>query len=183
MSKINLIPEIKQQQIRARKINTLVTSTAIIIAIILGVVIFLLSAYVLARAQQMSSTEKNIKKVEQELEPYKELEENVLALETNLAEINNILAGGAKWTKFFTELEKVTPADIQVKTLDIKGSDVNMSLRGKEVKSIDRFIKSFSSYKVNDKNLFTDISVTGYSEDKGNVTFEAKLKMTAGILW
>ncbi|MDD5693546.1 MAG: PilN domain-containing protein [Patescibacteria group bacterium] len=184
MFKINLIPEVKIEQQRLHKINTTVTTVATVVAIVLGVVIFGLLAYNVSRQVQISSLNSSINKTKEELVAYADLEKTVLSLEKGLAEIKQILAGGTKWSKFFAELEKATPADTQITSFDIKGDTITLTVTGKDVRSIDRFIKSFSNYKVDDKNLFKDVSVNGYTiKDNGNVSFQVTMTLESGVLW
>jgi Tfp pilus assembly protein PilN len=183
MFKINLIPEVKQQQIKLKKINTTVTTVTVIVAIVMGIIIFGLLFYNIGRKAQLSLVNNDIEKINTQLEPYKDLEATVMNLETGLKEIKQILTGGPKWTKFFDELEKVTPADVQITNFDIKGNAVSIDATGAKVQSIDRFIRSFSSYKVDDKTLFSDVAVTGYTVKDGKVTFQAKMNLVGGVLW
>ncbi|MEI7690741.1 MAG: PilN domain-containing protein [bacterium] len=202
MFKINLIPEIKQQQQKTYRYNTMATTVIIIVAIIVGVIVFGLLSYNLAKSRQLSDTNKDISSVEQSLEPYKALEETVITLQNGLTDIKQIINGGSKWSKFFTELEKATPEDTQVTSFDIKGNEITMDVTGKDVNSIDRFIKSFSNFKVKTetestnetesvsassqggKNLFQNVNVAGYSaKGDGKVTFQAKMSLVEGLLW
>lgn len=183
MFKINLIPEVKEQQLKTKKINTTVTSVTVLVAVVMGIIVFGLLLYDIGRKAQLSLVNNDIKKINTQLEPYKDLEATVLNLETGLKEIKQILIGGPKWTKFFDELEKVTPADVQITNFDIKGNAVTIDATGSSVKSIDRFIRSFSSYKVNDKSLFSDVTVTGYTTKDSKVTFQAKMNLVGGVLW
>ncbi len=183
MFKINLIPEVKQEQLKTQKINATITSVTILVAIIMGVIVFGLLFYNVGRKAQLSMINGDITKINEELEPYKDLEATVMNLETGLKEIKQILVGGPKWTGFFDELEKVTPGDVQITSFDIKGNAITIDATGKEVKSIDRFVKSFSNYKVDDKNLFSDVVVSGYTSKEGDVTFQAKMNLVGGVLW
>ena len=202
MFKINLVPEVKQQQQKAYRYNTMATTAAIIVAIVVGVIVLVLLSYNLAKSRQLSNTNKDIASVKQSLEPYKELEQTVISLESGLTDIKQIINGGTKWSLFFTELEKATPADTQINSLDVKGSEITMDLTGKDVNSIDRFIKSFSSFKVKPdtetsfgsadiatdgnlgKNLFQNVNVSGYSaKGDGKVIFQAKMSLVEGLLW
>jgi len=201
MFKINLVPEVKQQQQKAYRYNTMATTTAIIVGIVVSVIILGLISYNVAKARQLSNTNKDIASVEQSLEPYKDLEQTVLLLEGGLTDIKEIINGGSKWSLFFTELEKVTPSDTQITGFDIKGNEITMDVTGQDVNSIDRFIKSFSSFKMktNSKstsdsedtstesamgeNLFQNVNVTGYSaKGDGKVIFQAKMSLVEGLL-
>ena len=202
MFKINLVPEVKQQQQKAYRYNTMATAAVIIVAIVVGVIVLVLLSYNLAKSRQLSNTNKEIASVKQSLEPYKDLEQTVISLESGLADIKQIINGGTKWSLFFTELEKATPADTQINSLDVTGVEITMELTGKDVNSIDRFIKSFSSFKVKPstespaettnqavddstgRNLFQNVNVSGYSsKDDGKVIFQAKMSLVEGLLW
>lgn len=201
MFKINLVPEVKQQQQKAYRYNTMATTTAIIVGIVVSVIILGLVSYNVAKARQLSNTNKDIASVEQSLEPYKDLEQTVLLLEGGLTDIKEIISGGSKWSLFFAELEKVTPSDTQITSFDIKGNEITMDVTGQDVNSIDRFIKSFSSFKMKTtsqatsdledtstesamgENLFQNVNVTGYSaKGDGKVIFQAKMSLVEGLL-
>ncbi len=184
MFKINLIPEVKIEQQKLHKINAVMTTTATVTGIILGVLIFGLLAYNVTRQVQISSLNSNINKTKEELVAYADLEKTVISLEKGLAEIKQILSGGTKWSKFFVELEKATPADTQIVAFDITGNTITLTVTGNDIRSIDRFIKSFSSYKVNDQNLFKDVAVSGYTtKDNGKISFQVTMTLESGVLW
>jgi Tfp pilus assembly protein PilN len=182
--KINLVPEVKQEQNRVRKLNMITTSVATFVGIGFAVIIVVLLSYNVARKAQISRIDADTTKINSELEAYKDLEQTVTSLETGLAQVKQVLNGGPKWSSFFSEIEKVTPGDTQITSFDIKSQAISMEVKGKEVKSIDRFIRSFASFKVNDRNLFSDVAVSGYTkETNGNVTFSAKMNLVGGVLW
>lgn len=181
--KINLIPEVKQEQLRIHKLNATVTTVATFAAFIVGGIIICLALYNIFRTTQIASTNKKIDNVNKELEAYADLEQTVISLETGLTEIKQILTGGPQWSKFFNEFEKATPNDIQFTNFQISGNEITVTAKGKNVGSVDRFIKSFSNYKVDDKNLFSSVYVSGYSAENNQVLFQAKFTLNGGILW
>lgn len=183
MFKINLIPEVKQEQIRIKKLNVLVTSIATGTGVVIAAAILILLSFIVAKNTQINKIEKETTKIEEELLAYKDLEQTVITLENGLNEIKRILGAGPKWSKFFTELEKVTPADTQITTLSMKANVMTLGVTGKDVKSIDRFVKSFSTFKVDDKNLFSSVKVNGYTENQGKINFNATMNLVNGVLW
>jgi Tfp pilus assembly protein PilN len=183
MFKINLVPEVKQEQIKLKKINFTVTTVAIVVAAVVVIVSLILLSYIVARKAQISSINKETDKINGELVAYKDLEQTVITLEGGLTDIKQIITGGPKWSKFFTELEKVTPGDVQLTSLKVDGNSITMDVVAKDVKSIDRFIKSFSNYKIDDKNLFSDVLVSGYEKKESSVTFQAEMSLVGGVLW
>ena len=148
MFKINLIPEVKIEKQKIHKLNAIMTTLATITAIVLGVMIIALLVYNVTRQVQISSLNSNINKTKEALVAYADLENTVISLEKGLKEIKQILTGGTKWSKFFVELEKATPADVQITSFEISGNTITLTITGSDIRSIDRAIKSFSNYKV-----------------------------------
>jgi Tfp pilus assembly protein PilN len=182
--KINLIPEVKQEQLRIQKLNATATTVATVVFFVIGSIIICLSIYNIIKTTQIATAKKNITKVNKQLEAYKDLEETVYSLENGLKEAKQIITGGAKWSKFFEELEKATPGDVQISQFEISGNEIKITAKPREVASIDRFIKSFSNYKVDNKNLFENVSVPGYTTDpEKGISFQSTLTLIGGILW
>lgn len=185
MSKINLIPEVKQKKQRIQKLNTTVSSVSTLTGVVLAGVIFVILGYNGVLSAQIKSTNDKIKKTEDSIKTMKDLEEQVVNLEQGIKDIKLITEKNKSWTKFFSEVEKATPDDIQFLSFSISGNQVSASLKGKEVNSIDRFISSFSNYKNSeDKNLFSDVAVNSYTKkDGGQYLFQAKFNVNENVAW
>jgi len=185
MSKINLIPEVRQQKLRAMQINRMVTSMAVVLGAITVAIILGLAGYAGVVTAQKNSIDGQITKVQDSLDTMKDLEATVSNLENGLNNIKSIIAGNKDWNQLLGLFEKYTPSDIQITSFSVDGGAVSLSLKGKTVESIDRFIASFSTAK-NDKeeNYFTNVIVNGYSKkDTGEVTFEAKFNLNEAAIW
>ncbi len=176
MQKINLIPEVKQRQIKTRKNNLVATTVAVVTAIILGAVILVLVSYIVARKAQVASVNSQETTLNQQLKAYSDLEKTVTSLETGLADIKTITSANPTWLNIFEEIEKSTPADTRFKSMKIAtDNSVSAEVEGKDVTSIDRFIKSFSGAQTDKKlNAFTGLEVNGYTSDSGTVSFAVK---------
>jgi hypothetical protein len=176
MLSINLVPEVKKEQAKLKKINLTVTTVAVVVGGILLAAVLLISSLLGYRTVRIGTVKGNITKIEGELEVYKELEESVNTLENGLADIKKIVSGGRNWTEFFAEIENATPADIQFTNFQVSGNTISASVKGKEVKSIDRFIKSFTNYQNSAKTkMFANVVVDGYTVAEGGmVSFQAK---------
>lgn len=176
MLSINLVPEVKKEQAKLKQINLTVTTVAIVVGCAILAAVLMIGSLLGYRSARIASVGKDIEKVQGELVAYKDLEESVATLETGLADIKKIVSGGRNWTTFFEEIEKATPTDIQFTSFQISGNTVTAGLKGKDVRSIDRFIKSFSTYKDAAGNtMFANVVVDGYTAaDNGTVTFQAK---------
>lgn len=176
MVNINLVPEVKKEQARIHQVNATVTVLAVATGAVCLAAVLWLGSLLGYRSARISTTNKKISQLEGELKAYKELEESVLTLQQGLAEIKGILAGGRDWTQFYAQIEKATPADIQFVSFKVSGNSVMADVKGKDVRSIDRFIKSFSNYQdTNENKRFANVVVNGYTtKDSGEVSFQAR---------
>jgi len=177
MFKINLIPEAKQQQQKVKKVNVIVTTVAVVVAVILGSISLLLGGYIVTRKAQIMSIDSQTSELKNQLKAYSELEKTVLSLETGIKDINNIVGENSKWTKTFTVVEAATPNDIRFKSFTVDANNVvSVDVEGGSVKSIDRFIKSFTAYQSNGTNAFTNVDVDSFTltGSGGKVSFQAK---------
>jgi len=179
MLNINLVPEVRKEQAKVKKTNLAVTTVAIIVGTILLAAVLILGSILGYRSAKIASVDKNIVKTENELKAYKDLEDSVVTLENGLIDIKQITSGGRNWTDFYEEIEKATPADTQFVTFKVTGNAVSADIKGKDVKSIDRFMKSFANYKDSDGNdMFSGVTVDGYTtKDNGEVSFQAKFEV------
>jgi Tfp pilus assembly protein PilN len=185
MSKINLIPEVKQKKQKIQKVNATVSSITTFTGVVLIGLIVILLGYNGVLLAQIKSTNDKIAKTEASIKTMKDLEDQVVNLEQGLKDVKLITEKNKSWTKFFSELEKATPDDVQFLSFAINGNQVTAGLKGKEVNSIDRFISSFTNYKdKNDQNLFGEVVVNSYNKkDTGQYLFQAKFNVNEGIAW
>ncbi len=176
MQKINLIPEVKQQQLKTRKHNFVATSFTVTTGVVLGAVILILISYIVARKALIANTDSQINTLNQQLQAYSGLEKTVLSLETGLGEIKTIINNDSKWLVIFGEIEKATPADIRFRSMKISTENaVVAEVEGKDVNSIDRFIKSFNAAQTEKKvNAFSGLEVNGYNSNDTSVSFSTK---------
>lgn len=181
--KINLIPEAKQIQKRAQKINIISTTVALALVALVVVSILILLAVFVADKTRIKNLNQSIDSTNQSLKEYKKLEETVISLEEGLKDIKSILAGKSKWSLFFTELEKATPADIQFKKIEIKENTAKAEVIGRDINSLARFVESFKTHKVNGTNLFKNVDISGYEKRGGRVEFSSEFEINTEALW
>jgi len=185
MFQINLVPEIRIEQEKINRLNRYITEATIAVSVILGVIIIALLSVNVYQRQRISNLNEKTDKIENELKAYAEIEETVNSLESGINEIKQIQSSGENWSSFFNNLEKVTPNDVRFVTLSVSGNSVKASLEGSSVESIDRFIKSLGTYKVEggDVALFSDIVVTGYTKNEdGGYAFGAQFNFLKELL-
>lgn len=185
MSKINLIPEVRQEKLRLNRMNSAVTTAVIVVGIVVVTIIVGFASYAGILTAQKVAIKNETGSVQDNLDTMKNLEATVTNLEGGLADIKLIVNGNKDWNNLFVVLEKNTPEDIQFTSLTVSSDSVQAMLTGKDVKSIDRFINSFSNAK-NEKglNYFSDVVVSSYSlKDDGQTTFQARFNLNGAAIW
>jgi hypothetical protein len=182
--KINLIPEVKKEQLKIRNTNIWVTNIAIGIGVVLAGIMVVLAIYMGGVVAKIKSVESDTVTLEDKLKAYQALEQTVLSIEQGVKEVKQILSNEDKWQTVFSVFEEATPDDIRFKSLNISADlGVTAELEGKNINSIDRFIKSFMNYKRNEKSVFTAVEVGGYTtNEKGLVNFSATFKINQDAL-
>lgn len=182
--KINLIPEVKKEQLRVRSINLWTTNVAVALGILLGSVILVLLVYMGGITAKIKVTENDTVSLQEKLKAYDALEKTVLSIEEGVKEVKQILNNEDKWQTVFSLFEGATPEDIRFRSLSISPElNVNAEVEGKDINSIDRFIKSIENYKYQDKSAFSKADVGGYStNEKGLVSFSATFSINKDAL-
>lgn len=192
MAKINLAPDVRLDKLKTKRRNFIVTISAIGILVGMVVFILILQGYRWSRVYSLDVTKKKIAETKEELTKYKDIEDMVINIEQGLRAVNEIETGEPKWSKFFPELEKVTPNDIRFISFSQTGNKFTAKVEGQNVSSIARTVKSLEGYeyKVNaddktGKKLFKNVNVDSYStSDKSNlVEFDVTFEMEEGMLW
>jgi Tfp pilus assembly protein PilN len=180
MIKINLISDLQDKKVKAKKVNSYATIGSVAFVVVILAIILFIWGVTVAERTIAANTNKEIATVQTELEQYKELEAVVISLEKGLASAKTILNGKDNWTKLLTHIEASTPGDVQYTKLGLTDSKITGDLNGKDVNSIARTIESYKGYKV------MVLSGTG---DQGNtVTIDTNgttgtTKITADKKW
>lgn len=148
MFDINLVPEVQKQKQQQLKRNTMATIGASLMVGAVVVILVILGSLKVAGSVALNNTNKDIEKVRQESEQYKELEEAVISLESGLKGISQTIDGKNNWTLLLPHLENATPADVRYDSLTIEGNTITAKLSGKSVDSVARYIESYRRYRV-----------------------------------
>ncbi len=139
MIEINLIPDVKQELIRAERVRSVVTSTSILVGIIALAVVAVLSAYVFGvQTVRSAIADENIKKGNQQLSSVEDLSK-VLTIQNQLSKISELNSQKKIDSRVFDVLSAVIPPapnNVQVSNLLINAELSQLSIEG-QTKSFD----------------------------------------------
>lgn len=148
MLKINLVPEVQENKLKVKRVNTYSTFAAIFIVGSLVFAILVISSITAITGVTTRGVESKTAEVKTELEEYRELEETVLSLEKGLIGVREILDSGERWAMLLNQMEYATPGDVSFKSLKIKENSIEAELDGRSVESLARFVESYKNHKV-----------------------------------
>ena len=181
MIEINLVPDVKQELIRARMIRSAVVSGAIITTIIAAAVVAILSVYIFGvQTVRGAVADDAIKKGSAQLASVEDLSK-ILTIQNQLTKINDLNDSKKIDSRVFTLLQAIIPPapnDVKVSSLTIDAEEDSMTLEGQTPTylSLEAFKKTIGAAyvryndeddKQQDVSLASNLSISNvsYGED------------------
>ncbi len=191
MIQFNLLPDVKQQYIRAARmkrtaivVSFLIASTSLFIFIML-----FLSVYVFQRTHMKNLTN-DIQSKTQELKSVPDLDK-VLTIQNQLKELPDLHAKKPVTSRLFGYLNKLTPAQVTIGNVTLDFVDSTMSIAGTadSLSTINKFVDTlkFSTYTdKNDSNsentkIFSDVVLSSFSRSDKEATYTITMKFDPAI--
>lgn len=181
MIEINLIPDVKQELLRAQRTRAAVVSASIVTGIIgLSVVVLLLIYVFVVQGGRHLYLDGQIKDKNEELTKIEDLSK-ILTLQNQLKQINTLNENKKLDSRLFDALNAVVPPEqirISLVTLNAETTTINIEGRANTYDSVEIFKKTLDGARVTytvdgeeqSDNLASDISLTNvtYGEDENN---------------
>ncbi|MBC7459270.1 hypothetical protein H7200_00980 [Candidatus Saccharibacteria bacterium] len=177
MIEINLIPDVKQELIKARMIRSAVVSGAIVTTIIAGAIVALLAVYVFGvQTVRSAVADDAIKKGGAQLASVEDLSK-ILTIQNQLTKMSALNNEKKINSRAFDLLQAVippSPNDVQISNMSIDAENSTITLDGQTATypSLETFKKTIGAAyvrfndaddKQNDVALATDLSMTNIS--------------------
>lgn len=150
-------------------------------AIIFAIVVIGFAGILLAKKNTKRSLDQKISQIDQELIPLKSLDEEVIAFDEAVSNIQSALSQKQKYSVVFNELNKITPQDIALSSfsLDEKGQ-VKIDGYAPSLTSIARLILALRGDKDNPQrpnSQFKDVNLTSTSIAQNKINFSLSLSL------
>jgi Tfp pilus assembly protein PilN len=186
MIEINLIPDVKQELIKAQRIRSTVIVASILIGVISVAIVALLAIYIFAvQMVRAGIADSAINKGSGELSAVQDLS-NTLTIQNQLTKISGLNSNKKMYSRIFDLLNAIippSPNDIKISNLKIDSSSELITIEGQALNSyaaVEVFKKTIEGAKVkytDDNNtnqeltLASDISTTNtsYGEDSSGL--------------
>jgi len=158
MIEINLIPDVKQELLRAQRSRATVISMSILIGIISIAAVVILAGYVFGvQAVRSSLADSDITKKSEELSKVEDLSKTI-TIQNQLTKISDIHNSIKIDSRIFDVLRAIippTPNDVQISTLAIDSDNSNITIEGQAKNSyaaVEVFKKTLEGSKINFKD-------------------------------
>lgn len=134
MIEINLIPDVKQELLRAQRVRAIVISSSILTAIIAGSLIVLLLVYIYGvQSIRHYALDEEIKKQDAQLSKVEDLSK-ILTIQNQLAKMNELNANKKIDSRVFDVLSAVVPPNsVQISKVDVNNETSTITLEGQAI--------------------------------------------------
>lgn len=176
MIEINLIPDVKQEYLKAKRARMLVISGAIIVGIISVIIVVLLAVYLFGiQAVRSSGVDSDIRKKQESLKTTDDLT-NMLTLQSQLANINSLHDKENISSRMFDILGAISPAQPNQVTF----STVKYDAENKSVHIDGQAVNGFVAVDAFKKTI--EATTFSYQEDNKTTTLPVAKNVTLSNL-
>lgn len=184
MIEINLVPDVKQELIKAQRIRAAVISVAIVVSIVAVAVVAVLGGYVFGvQTVRQNLADEAIKKGNEKLQSNEDLSK-ILTIQNQLSKISSLNESKSINSRVYDVLANIIPPSpnvISITELTIDNANTSISIQGQAVNSyqaLEVFKKTVAATKIEFGEgeepevvaLASEISTTdvNYGEDSNN---------------
>ena len=152
MIQINLLPDVKVEYLKSRRMRRLVMGGSFIAIIASFAVVGFIASYAYGvQKAQLASANSSIQKSTAEIKKIENLDK-ILTIQNQLKTLDSVHAAKPAMTRLFTFLPQLTPTDVQIGDLNVVFETSTMELKGtaKNVESVNKFVDTikFTTFTV-----------------------------------
>jgi hypothetical protein len=183
MIQFNLLPDVKLEFIRARKMKRLVITVATIVAgATLTIMILLFLIVNVLQRQHLNNLSKDIAKDSKTLQSTPELDK-ILTIQNQLNHLTPLHEQKAAITRVKTYVSQVTPAQVTFSKLEVSFATNKITFTGAadSLRTVNQFVDTlkFTKYKVagseEQKDAFSDVVLSKFGRDIKGASFQVDL--------
>lgn len=183
MIQFNLLPDVKIEYIKTRRVKRLVIMVSIIASsVALFVMISLFSLISVAQKEHLGNLSEDIETSSKEIESIDGISK-ILTVQNQLLSLDTVHSQKPVASRLGSYIETVTPSNISIATLDINFDEGTMTISGKAEHLVDmnKFLDTlkFTKYKIKDvegeKNAFSNVVLTAFTKGDINTAYSVSL--------
>jgi len=188
MIQLNLLPDVKQQYIKAQRQRRMITSVSIIVMVVSVVILALLFGYNLALKKHLHDLNNDISSNSQQLKSEPHIN-TILTVQNQLESLPALDSANPAVSRLFqTYLNELTPADISISNFDADTTQKQITITGSSdsLSSVNQYVDVIkkTTYSINNEKAtqpaFSDIVLSnfGLSSDPINPAQAATYTIT-----
>lgn len=189
MVQFNLLPDVKLEYVKARKVKYLMTFIALIVSAV-SVAIFLFSLFVVDVVQRrsLSDLNKDIKTNSKKLQDTKDLDK-ILTVQNQLGKLTSLHEEKPVASRLFGYITQLTPATASLNKLTVD-FDADTMIIGGTAPSLDvvrvytdtlKATKYTTADDATKKKAFSDVVLSTFGRDDKGASFSISLKFVHAI--
>jgi hypothetical protein len=190
MIQFNLLPDVKQQFINAKRQKRLINFLAFAAAGVSITLLILFFSFVqIAQKKHMSDLNGDIKKYTDQLKSTPDLDK-VLTIQNQLKSLPQLFASRPSTSRLFGYIGQLTPAKVSIAKFDVDFSANTFDITGSadSLETINKYVDTFkfTTYTTDadtttQNQAFKGVVLSGFNRDSKAATYEITLTFDPGI--
>lgn len=174
----NLLPDVKLEFNRTRRLKQLVTTVAVLVTgVSLALFIVLFLTVNVVQKKQLKDAAKDIDDTSQKLKKVPQIDQ-IITVQNQLTTLADLHKNKHITSRMFEYIPKVTPNNVSINKIEIDLGESKMTISGKAATqaNVNTFIDSlkFANYKVGDGDstpAFSNVVESSFSITQGSITY------------
>ncbi len=187
MIQFNLLPNVKQEYVKAKRNKRLTLLVAVLVAGTALAIMVMLFLGKLVQDKHSSDLSKDIKSQSSELENTKDLDK-ILTIQSQLASLPALHDDKPVATRLLGYIKQVTPSKVSFASMEVNFDDQSMHITGSadSLATINTFVDTlkFTTYKTEDGhegNAFSAVVLTSFGRDTKGASYDITFKYESVI--
>ncbi|MCA9344731.1 PilN domain-containing protein [Candidatus Saccharibacteria bacterium] len=185
MIQFNLLPDIKLQYIKAKRVKrTVIVVSFLAAASAFAIFLFLFMTVQFAQKGHMSRVTDDIKTAQEDLQKIKDLDK-VLTIQNQLSDLPELHDGKPASGRVFTYIAEVTPAEVSIGKTEVNFEENTISFEGTSgsLSSVNKFVDTLKFTKYQEQGsdsssqAFSDVVLATFTveEENGQIKYNVTL--------
>jgi len=188
MLQLNLLPDVKLEYLKARRMKHKVyIGSLIAVGASVGILVILLSLVTIQK-KNISDLTKDIKTEQKALEAVPDLAK-ILTIQNQLNTLPGLYNQRPVTSRLFTYIQQTTPTPIKLTSVKVEYETSTMTIQGtaENLEQVNLFVDTlkFTKYTVNDDtnevNAFTEVTLSEFTRTATTTTFKITMKFDPAI--
>lgn len=180
MIQINLLPDVKIEYLKSRKMRAMIMSISVLVIIVSLGIVLLVGAYAYGvQKKQLSDLDNSIKKNVAQLNKIEDLDK-ILTVQNQLTTLDKVHSEKPAITRLATFLPQITPQDVQISALSVDYGNSTMEIKGtaNSAEAVNKYVDTikFTTFTVNndpstEKKAFSSVVLSKVSISASKVDY------------